>query len=248
MKNAISIEDLQRENERLKEDLDFAQEKAESLKRELQAFVYAASHDLKESLRNISSYSQLLTRSGAHDESHEMYVGFILDGVRAATTLIEQLVTLSRAGGSAQRTTINLSACVAAAMYKLNDLIARRKARITYRDLPEVTVNQMDFEQVFERLIDNAIKYSGPNEPVIEIWAEETEEGHLISVKDNGPGIPEKFLSDIFQPFKRLHGREIPGAGVGLAFCRKILEAHDGRIWAESDGVNGVTFKIRLPY
>ena len=243
-----SIEELERENARLKEDLAFAQHKAESLKRELQAFVYAASHDLKEALRNIGSYSQLLTRTNAQDESTEIYIGFILDGVKAGTTLIEQLVTLSRAGSSPQRSTINLASSVQTALYKLSEEISKRKANVTYRDLPEVTVNPLDIEQLFEKLIDNAVKYAGRADPVVEIAAEETDDGFVISVKDNGPGIPEKFLTDVFQPFKRLHGRDIPGSGVGLAFCSKIVEAHNGRLWVESDGVNGSVFKFSLPY
>jgi signal transduction histidine kinase len=177
-----------------------------------------------------------------------VYARFILDGVKAATTLIEQLVTLSRAGASPQRTTANLSSAVQTAVYKLNEEVTKKKAKITYKDLPEVTVNQLDFEQVFERLIDNAIKYAGKEEPVVEISGEETDEGYLISVRDNGPGIPEKFHDVIFQPFKRLHGPEIPGAGVGLAFCRKIVEAHEGRLWVESEGERGSTFKIMLPF
>lgn len=246
MEQQPSIEELQRENARLREDLALSGQKAESLKRELQAFVYAASHDLKESLRNIGAYSQLLARSGEPGQETELYVRFILDGVRAATTLIEQLVTLSRAGSSSQREQVNVASCVQTAMYKLADQIKAKNAQISYKDLPEVNVNRLDFEQVFERLIDNAIKYAGP-EPAIEILGEETDEGHLISVKDNGPGIPERFQNDVFVPFKRLHGREIPGSGIGLTLCRKLVEAHDGRLWVESDGESGSTFKIQLP-
>jgi signal transduction histidine kinase len=244
----VNLQKLLSENARLKEELQFSREKAASLKRELEEFVYAAGHDLKTYLRNIGSYSQLLTRGGTDAESSAAYAHFILDGVRSALTFIEQLVLLSKAGSSPSRSTVNLASSVQTALYKLQPEVARTGAQVTQHDLPQVSVNQSDFEQVFERLIDNAIKYSGPNKPVIEISGEETDDGFLISIRDNGPGIPEKFLNTVFQPFKRLHGSEIPGAGVGLAVCRKIVEAHDGRLWVESDGKNGSTFKIRLPY
>lgn len=248
MQGASTTGDLENEIARLNRELAAAKERADALKAELQAFVYAASHDLKEPLRNITSYAQLLARTPPGDDAIHVYTQFITEGVRAATTLIEQLVSLSRAGSSTQRSMVNLASCVQTALYKLSSLVTDRKAKVSYRDLPEVSANALELEQVFERLIDNAIKYSGSGEPVVEISAEEGEEGHLISVHDNGPGIDPKFHKDVFQPFKRLHGRDIPGAGVGLAFCRRIIEAHEGRIWVESNGVNGSTFKILFPY
>lgn len=240
--------ELQLQNSTLAQEVEFWKQQSASLRQELQSFVYAAGHDLKESLRSISSYTQLLTRTVPEDESIQVYAGFILDGVKSATTLIDTLVMLSRAGSSPSRSSVNLASCVHTALYKLSGEVSRTSAKITFQDLPQVSVNQADFDQVFERLIDNAIRYAGANTPVIQITGEEGSDGHLISLRDNGPGIEPKFHEEAFRPFKRLHGREISGAGVGLAVCRKIVEAHGGRFWVESDGTAGSTFKFSLPY
>jgi two-component system, chemotaxis family, sensor kinase Cph1 len=232
---------------RLEKDLERAKERAKHSKEELDAFVYAASHDLKQPLRAIGSYTQLLIRHCAGDEAASEYAGYISDGVKSATALIDQLLNFSRAGSGTKRVHINLAACVASAVYKLNREIKESQAQVTYHDLPEVSVNQNDFERVFENLIDNAIKYRGTEAPLVAISAEEGHEGHIISVANNTPALDPKFHAEIFKPFKRLHGYQIPGAGLGLAICRKIVDAHHGSMWVES-AEKGVVFKISLPY
>ncbi|MBV9269438.1 MAG: GHKL domain-containing protein [Acidobacteriaceae bacterium] len=233
---------------RLEKELQRARQRAQNGKEELDAFVYAASHDLKQPLRAINSYSQLLTRHCGRDETASEYAAFIVDGVRTAAALIEQLLNFSRAGSSTKRSVVNLAACVATATYKLNREITETRAQVTCGPLPEVSVNQTDFERVFENLIDNAIKYRGPEPPTIRISAEEDEDGHVISVANNTPSVDPKFYTEIFKPFKRLHGNEIPGSGLGLAVCRKIVEAHEGTMWVESGGESGLVFKFSLPY
>ncbi|MBV8905630.1 MAG: GHKL domain-containing protein [Acidobacteriia bacterium] len=236
------------ENARLKDELNRANARARSAREEFDAFVYAASHDLKQPLRSISSYAQLLVRMCGDNQDAIEYSGFIIDGVSVATTLIEQLLTFSRAGSSRHRVTTNVASVVQAAVFKLQPAIQKAGATVSFRDLPEVSVNPTDFERVFENLIDNAIKYAGEEPIRVDISADDGDEGHIISVGDNGSGIQQKFHEQVFQPFKRLHGKNIPGSGLGLAMCRKIVEAQDGRIWVESDGKNGSVFKISLPY
>ena len=101
--------------------------------------------------------------------------------------------------------------------------------------------------ELFEYLIGNALKFRGQDPPAVEIMARSVPEGWLFSVRDNGIGITPKYRDRLFTPFRRLHGAEVPGAGLGLAISRKIVEAHGGRIWVEDGGVSGVTFSFVLP-
>jgi light-regulated signal transduction histidine kinase (bacteriophytochrome) len=114
--------------------------------------------------------------------------------------------------------------------------------------LPEANVNEIQFTILFEELIENAIRYRDDAPPRIDILSEEAEDGHVISIRDNGMGIKPEYHRTVFQPFKRLHGKEISGIGLGLAICSKIASAHQGRIWVESEGANGSVFKITLPF
>jgi two-component system, chemotaxis family, sensor kinase Cph1 len=236
------------ENAQLRAELDRANEKVQALRRELDAFVYATSHDLKSPLRSIGSYSQLLVRLCGNVEGGGEYVKHITDGVTTLTALVDQLLNLSRAGSSTDRQMVNLASIVQAVEFKMLDRLQRSGAQISCAALPEVLVNQSDFERLFENLIDNAIKYRSGEAPRVEISAQETDAGYVISVRDNGRGIAPEFHKQVFVAFKRLHGTEIPGSGLGLSVCRKIVEAHDGDIWVESEGAGGSVFKINLPY
>ncbi len=117
-----------------------------------------------------------------------------------------------------------------------------------YHDLPVAVVDENQFVLLFENLIENAIKYRGAEPPDIEIWGEESDTAHVLSVRDNGPGIEEQYAALVFEPFKRLHSKSIPGIGLGLSICRKIAAGHDGEIWVESDGQHGSVFKVSIPF
>lgn len=236
------------EQGRLKQDLEQAVVSARTAKQELQDFVYAASHDLKEPLRSISSYTQLLQRHGSDPEQLSEYGRFVVEGVASATKLLEQLLRLSRAGSNPRRSSINLAVPLQAALFRLAPLIKDLRAEVKTDYLPEFSVDEAQFSQVFEHLLDNALKYHGPDSPRIEVFGEEADDGVLLTVKDNGAGISPEFRAQVFTAFKRLHGREIPGTGLGLAISRKIVEAHDGRIWVEGAEEGGTAVKISLPY
>jgi signal transduction histidine kinase len=236
------------ERQRLEADLAQALEAARGARQELQEFVYAASHDLKEPLRSISSYTQLLQRHASEPEQMAEYSRFIIDGVNSASKLLEQLLRLSRAGSNPKRSMVKLGVPLQAALFRLQSLSRELHAEVVCGDLPEFSVDQSQFAQLLEHLVDNSLKYRSAAPPRIEISGEETDDGLLLAVRDNGVGIPPEFHQHVFAPFKRLHGREIPGAGLGLAISRKIVEAHDGKIWVESDGTGGSTVKIALPY
>ena len=133
-------------------------------------------------------------------------------------------------------------------MLNLQQAISDSGAEIQYAGLPELSVDESQIVQLFQNLLSNALKYRSSAPPRIEITAEEGPDGYTISVADNGQGIEPRFHKQVFGVFKRLHGREVPGTGIGLALCRKIAESHEGQIWVESDGQNGSTFKFTLPF
>jgi signal transduction histidine kinase len=260
---AESPGDAAAENKRLKHDLAFALAERDRLtreleqatgalqnaKQELQDFVYAASHDLKEPLRSISSYTQLLQRHGSDPEQLAEYSRFVVEGVAAATKLLEQLLRLSRAGANPRRLPVSLRVPLQAALFRLQPLIAELAAEVAVETLPEFSVDEGQFAQMFEIVLDNALKYHGAERPNVSVSGEETDAGVLLAVRDNGVGIAPEFRTHVFKPFKRLHGREIPGTGLGLAIGRRIVEAHEGRIWVEGNGDDpGTTVKILLPY
>ncbi len=216
---------------------------------ELQQFAYAASHDLQEPLRTIASYTQLLERRYSGDPSASEYTAFIVEGVTRMNTLISDLLTYSRVGAAAElkRTPVELGNMLQWALLNLDRSIREQEASVTRGDLPEAIANESQLVQVFQNLIGNSLKYRSKEPPAIHVSAEEDENEVTVSVRDNGIGIEPQYAKQIFGVFKRLHGREIPGTGIGLAICRKIIENHGGRIWVESDGKSGSTFIFTLP-
>jgi light-regulated signal transduction histidine kinase (bacteriophytochrome) len=225
-----------------------AQSEAQETRKELQDFIYAASHDLQEPLRALSAYAQLLQRKYAGDAETSELTGFIVQGAKQATDLIQALLGYSRAGNSVRRSTVNLGAVIQTALYKVSQQVRESGAKVSCGELPDVSVDQLQMAQVFEHLVRNAIAYRSAEPPNIEISAEEGDEGWTISVRDNGRGIEPRFHEQVFQPFKRLHGKEIAGAGLGLAICRKIVAAHGGGIWVESEGDGGSTVKFTVAF
>ncbi len=236
------------ERDRLKEELKASLEAVQAARQELQDFVYAASHDLKEPLRSISSYTQLLQRHRSEPEQVAEYSRFVIEGVASATKLIEQLLRLSRAGANPKRKNVNLAVPLQSALFRLQALVAELRAEVSVETLPEFSIDESQFAQVFEHLVENSLKYRGSEAPRIVISATETDDGFVLIVRDNGLGIPAEFRQQVFAPFKRLHGREIPGTGLGLSICKKIVEAHDGTIWLEENDDAGTAVKINLPY
>jgi signal transduction histidine kinase len=136
--------------------------------------------------------------------------------------------------------------------WALNNLevsIAESQARITSDLLPSVRGDHVQLAQLFQNLIGNGIKYRCPNQPpqIHLSAAPENERRYLFSVRDNGVGIAPEFHEEVFEPFRRLHGQDVPGTGIGLATCKRIVERHGGRIWVESEPGQGSTFRFSLP-
>jgi signal transduction histidine kinase len=142
---------------------------------------------------------------------------------------------------------VNLNITAQAALLKLAPTIAELSAEIKREDLPEVFADEGEITQLFEHLIGNALKFHGSAKPEIVIRSEQGSGEYVISVADNGLGIEPAFQQEVFSAFKRLQGKGVPGSGLGLAISSKIVHAHGGRIWIESDGHCGTTVRFTLP-
>ncbi len=240
-----------RENQELKEtlrELEQSMATAKAAVEETDHLLYALSHDFRQLLRTMSSYAQLLERQFALNEDASEMTAFIVKGANEMKTLMEDVLKYSRLKTSSERTTIGLGSVVQWAAANMHSKIREMGAEITCGDLPEVAVNESQFVQLFEQLFANALKFRSSEAPKIQVSAEEDSDAYLISVRDNGVGIDAKYREAIFAPFKRLHGKEVPGSGLGLAICQRIVRAHGGRIWVESDGQQGSAFRFTLPF
>lgn len=218
---------------------------------ELEEFAYVASHDLQEPLRMISSFIELFREEYASrfDSQADEYMGFILDAAHRMRSLITDLLAYSRVGRTQFRMgQLKLSDALQSARLALQSQIDSAGAQLEVEPLPEVEGNLNQLSQVFQNMIENALKYRSAEAPKIKVQVSSNEHQWTISVSDNGIGFDMRFHDRVFQLFGRLHGRErYPGSGMGLAISKKIVEAHGGSIWAESKPGNGSTFYFSLP-
>jgi light-regulated signal transduction histidine kinase (bacteriophytochrome) len=218
---------------------------------DLQQFAYTASHDLKEPLRAVSGFCQLLARKyrGQLDEAGAEYVDHIVDGARRMQALLNGLLAYSRVqtAGKAFRQ-VDCNEVVAEALANLRVRIEENGAQIDCESLPCIRADAAQLVQLFQNLVGNAIKYRGERRPQIRIWAEAKDDEWVFAVRDNGIGIDDRQADRIFVIFQRLHARdEYPGTGMGLAICKRIAERHHGRIWVHSEPGRGSTFYFSIP-
>lgn len=219
---------------------------------ELERFAYIASHDLQEPLRMVSNFTCLLKDEYEErlDEQGLQYMKFIVDASARMQNLVNDLLEYSRV--EAQESGFSDVDCAQqtkATIETLQEIIEETNATINVEALPTIYANPVRFSRLMQNLVGNAIKYRKKNQnPHIHIKAEDKTTYWLFSVSDNGIGIKEEYLDQIFVIFKRLHGKqEYQGTGIGLAICKKIAESFGGRIWATSEPSKGSIFYFTVP-
>ena len=218
---------------------------------ELEQFASVASHDLREPLRMVATYTQLLAEryKGKLDETADKYIGYATDGALRMQTLIQDLLSLSRVGveGPA-RTVVDCNLLLDEVLRDMTRVIEETGAVVERSALPEVVAGRSQVAELFQNLIENAIKFRGDREPSVVVKADLVKQDWIFQVSDNGIGIAAESKENIFAVFHRLHARtEYAGNGIGLAICKKIVEQHGGSIWVESEPGRGSTFKFTLP-
>ena len=248
---AVERERLEQKFKKLNEELEQRiQERTAALEaanKELEAFSYSVSHDLRAPLSNIHALSEvLLEKYGAQVGGQaQKYLREISDGVTRMSFLIDDLLNLSKMSRQElHRQDVNLGSLVAEVLKELEAQTVNRKIQWRIGVLPVIKGDQGLIKQVFTNLLSNAIKYTRPRNPaVIEISQEFIEGQRTFLVRDNGVGFDLKQATDLFAPFRRFHRQEdFEGTGVGLATVRRIIDKHQGRIWADSRPGEGSSF------
>ncbi len=221
---------------------------------ELQQFAYITSHDLQEPLRTIVSFTQLLEKHYKNqlDSDADEYIDFIVDAAVRMKEMIQGLLYYSRVGTKGgEFKLIDIEEALKNALSNLQLTIKENNAEITYDKLPMVIADKGQLTQLFQNLIENAIKFKKPDTPLkihISSRKDPQKNEYIFSVSDNGIGIESQYTDKIFEVFKRLHTvDEYRGVGIGLAISKRILDRHGGRIWVESKYGQGSTFYFSLP-
>jgi PAS domain S-box-containing protein len=217
---------------------------------ELEQFAYAASHDLSEPLRVIAGFVELLDHrySGKLDEEADRFIAFTVAGVERMRAVIDDLLAYSRVGrvalGLAQ---VNVGELVGEVLQGLMAAIAERATSVEVRALPSVRAEPVLLRLLFQNLIGNAIKFATGEQPHVLVSAAREHGRWRFYVQDNGPGIDPRHARRIFEMFQRLHPREVPGTGIGLAIAKRIVERHGGEIGVVPAPGGGSTFHFTIP-
>ena len=227
------------------------EQRLEESNERLEQFAYAASHDLQEPLRMVSSYLQLIeSRAGEElTEETEEFLEFAVDGADRMRDMINGLLAYSRVEAQGKPLeSVDLNEVVGDICDDLGVRIAERDADIDVKELPRVAGDEQQLRQVFQNLLANALEYNGDDPPRVYISAERNGSMWEISVQDEGIGIEPDQQDRIFEVFQRLQSRtDHEGSGIGLALCQRIVERHGGEIWVKSEPGTGSTFSFTLP-
>lgn len=248
------VEDLEEVRGELQDEKRALKHTGEKLKRsnkELEQFAYVASHDLKEPLRIVASFSGLLSKrySQALDSDARDFIRYIEEGAQRATELVNALFNYSKVTYTTRDfAPVDCGVVLKKAVFNLKIAIDERNASIKSGELPSVRGDEFQLIQLFQNLLSNALKFNISTAPEISVEAVQSPGEWVFKFSDNGIGIPPEHFERIFLIFQRLHTVDkYPGAGIGLALCKKISENHGGRIWVESKAGEGSAFFVTLP-
>jgi signal transduction histidine kinase len=218
---------------------------------DLERFAFMASHDLQEPLRMITTYSQMLiARRESGDKAQlDQFAGYVSGGTARMRELLADLLAYSEIAGSVDRPAevVDTKAVIDDALQLLKARLEETAAQVSVAEMPLLHAHQNRIASLFQNLIENAVKYRSEASPRIRISVACDDNEFTFAVADNGIGLREEDYSKIFVAFQRLHGKEIPGTGIGLAICKRVIERYGGRIWVESGPGGGSTFRFTLP-
>lgn len=213
-------------------------------------FLHAAVHDIRGPLGQVRALTVLLERQ--HKQSlnadGQELCRLIEAASRRAMEVVEAIREYAQVLERPVLEAADLNAIVDSACYAVRSAIDRTGASITREDLPSVQADRGKLLILFQELFRNALKFRGETPPRVHCSSQDRERQFLFSVVDNGVGVPAKHTASVFQPLKRLHGRDFEGTGMGLAICHRIVEMHGGKIWVESHSGGGSNFCFTLPH
>ena len=217
---------------------------------ELNQFAHVASHDLKEPLRMISNYSQLLEKAMRDTlaDEHKDYLFYINDGAKRLMNVIQSLLQLSKIESTQKKNFVPMNEVLEDVKKTLQLNLIERNAEVKSVPLPNIFADRVYMAQLMQNLLGNAIKYNTSSNPRIEINYTEQDQAHLFEVSDNGIGILPQYREKVFIIFQRLHSRnEYDGTGIGLSICKKIIDTLNGKIWIEDSTLGGIKFCFTIP-
>lgn len=249
----FNYEEGKKEQELLKKknaEIEQYTHKLEMSNYELNQFAHVASHDMKEPLRMISNYSQLLEKSlnGSLGVDQKDYIYYINEGAKRMMNVIQSLLQLSKINSAQNKEEVDMNEVLKEVKQALKLEIHEKNAHIKSVTLPKLFADRIHVMQLMQNLVSNGMKYNKTGSPVIDITYSHCEKFHCIEIADNGIGIPVEYREKVFIIFQRLHDRhEFDGTGIGLAICKKIIDSLGGKIWIEDSPLGGSKFCFKIP-